>query len=191
MVKTRIVAACAECRTHWYKGLEPEWCEDAGHEHHEFTVHLHRSTVTLPDGTSVAAASFDSIDPYGRGHEPQYGLYLDPKWQPPWIHDHVGWPDFGVPANPDDLINALSGALERARQGQRVEIGCHGGHGRTGTALACLAVLVGHSAANAVAWVRANYCTQAVETPEQEAFVMGLDLSRRTASGTTGNDSIV
>jgi len=52
------------------------------------------------------------------------------------------------------------------------EIGCLGGHGRTGTALACLAVLAGHSPADAVAWVRTHYCDHAVETDDQAAFVL-------------------
>jgi protein-tyrosine phosphatase len=64
--------------------------------------------------------------------------------------------------------------LARARAGERVEIGCLGGHGRTGTAVACLAILSGHPPGEAVAWVRANYCVEAVETTEQEAFVVGL-----------------
>jgi protein-tyrosine phosphatase len=53
-------------------------------------------------------------------------------------------------------------------------VGCLGGHERTGTALACLAVLTGHPALHAVAWVRSSYCTRAVETPEQEAFIVTL-----------------
>jgi protein-tyrosine phosphatase len=65
---------------------------------------------------------------------------------------------------------------DRARAGQRVEIGCLGGHGRTGTALACLAVLSGEPANQAVAWVRTNYCSNAIETPEQAAFVSSLDI---------------
>jgi hypothetical protein len=40
--------------------------------------------------------------------------------------------------------------------------------------LACLAILSGHPPGEAVAWVRANYCVEAVETTEQEAFVVGL-----------------
>lgn len=79
-------------------------------------------------------------------------------------------PDFGVPEDPAHLVTALSTVLRRARTGQRVEVGCLGGHGRTGTALACLAVLSGHCADDAVAWVRASYCAMAVETPEQEVF---------------------
>jgi len=37
------------------------------------------------------------------------------------------------------VVEALKTALERARPGQDIEVGCLGGHGRTGTALACLA----------------------------------------------------
>lgn len=61
-----------------------------------------------------------------------------------------------------------------ARTGEQVEVGCIGGHGRTGTALAILAILTGHPAADAVAWVRANYCPKAVETVDQEAFITRL-----------------
>lgn len=52
-----------------------------------------------------------------------------------------------------------------------VEIGCLGGHGRTGTGLACLAVLVGAPRDPAVSWVRENYCSLAVETSVQEDLV--------------------
>jgi hypothetical protein len=38
-----------------------------------------------------------------------------------------------------------------------------------------LAVLSGHSAGDAVNWLRANYCSEAVETPEQEAFLVAVD----------------
>ena len=109
-----------------------------------------------------------------RDRPPDHGLYLDPRWRPPWAHDHLEWPDFGVPADPVPVVAALRSLLDRARAGEQVEVGCLGGHGRTGTALACLAVLGGHPAGDAVAWVRANYCGKAVETAEQEAFVAGL-----------------
>lgn len=131
--------------------------------------HRHLSPVLLPDGTRLIAASFDPS--YSRTREPDYGLYLDSRWQPPWAHDHVEWPDFGLPANTGTFTNQLKAVLERARSGQDVEVGCLGGHGRTGTALACLAVLAGHPATDAVAWVRAGYCAKAVETQGQEAFI--------------------
>jgi hypothetical protein len=43
--------------------------------------------------------------------------------------------------------------------------------------MAWLAVLSGHSAGDAVNWVRAHYCSRAVETPEQEAFVATVEHS--------------
>jgi hypothetical protein len=144
------------------------------HQHRQAEVHRHRSAVSLPDGTKITAVSFDAADPYARDRQPGYGLYLDRRWQPPWDHDHLDWPDFGVPADPALVLTALSSVIDRARTGERVEIGCIGGHGRTGTALAILAILTGHPAADAVAWVRANYCPKAVETADQEAFVTRL-----------------
>lgn len=89
-------------------------------------------------------------------------------------HDHLDWPDFGVPGDPAPVVAALRSLLTRARAGSEVELGCYGGHGRTGTALACLAVLCGHAPDEAVRWVRAAYCERAVATQEQEAFVLGL-----------------
>jgi protein-tyrosine phosphatase len=77
----------------------------------------------------------------------------------------------GLPAHVDALRDALLGLIARADEGGAVEIGCLGGHGRTGTALACLAVLTGTPSADAVEWVRANYCREAIETDQQEALV--------------------
>ena len=68
----------------------------------------------------------------------------------------------------------LVAGVTPGRSGQDVEVGCLGGHGRTGTALACLAVLTGHPSRDAVAWVRSSYCAKAVETQGQEAFVAAL-----------------
>jgi hypothetical protein len=141
-------------------------------------MHVHRDEVRLPDGTTVVAVTFDERDPYARERPPDFGLYFFERWQPPWPHAHVDWPDFGLPADSDALRRDLLGLLERAGEGEAVELGCLGGHGRTGTALACLAVLTGTPPAEAVAWVRANYCSHAVETEQQEAFVAsfaGLD----------------
>jgi|GEM_PF-2050492 len=174
MTETRLVVACSECRVHWYVDYEPAKCVDLDHNHQRFEVHRHRSVVVLPDGTEVIAVSFDTPDPYARDQLPDYGLYLDQRWDPPWIHDHLNWPDFGVPDDATQVVAALRSMLDRARAGERVEVGCLGGHGRTGTALACLCVLIGHPSSEAVAWVRANYCANAVETAEQESFVVGL-----------------
>jgi hypothetical protein len=171
VVETRSVTACTECQVHWHQDLEEAKCTDPDHPHQRFEVHRHRSVVALPDGARVTAVSFDAPDPYVREQPPDFGLYFDQRWQPPWTHDHLDWPDFGVPDDAAHVAAALRSLLERARARERVEIGCLGGHGRTGTALAALAILTGHPHGEAVAWVRANYCVDAVETSEQEAFV--------------------
>jgi hypothetical protein len=133
--------------------------------------HCHRSPVVLADGTAVVPVSLLGGDPCERDVAPAFGLYLDARWDPPWPHAYVDWPDFGLPVDGDGLRAALVALLDRARAGERVEIGCLGGHGRTGTALACLAVLAGTPADQAVAWARGAYCPRAVETDAQHAFV--------------------
>lgn len=173
MTEIRLMVACLECGSYWAADADPA-CTQVGHRRQQFEQHRHCSPVVLPDGTPVTAVSFDPADPYRRDHVPDYGLYLDPRWSPPWPHDHLQWPDFGVPANPAELVQALTSLLHRAKAGEKVEVGCLGGHGRTGTALSCLAVLSGQPAADAVPWVRANYCGQAVETAAQESFVAAL-----------------
>ncbi len=172
MIETRSVEVCPTCGVHWHRERQPARCLDPAHEHTIVEVHVHRSTVRLPDGTAVAAVSFDPLDPYSRTRDPRFGLYLDPAWHPPWPHGLFSWPDFGVPADPGELERALGRLLARARQGDEVELGCLGGHGRTGTALACLAVLCGQPPSTAVQWAREHYCVRAVETHEQEAFVV-------------------
>ena len=132
--------------------------------------HAHRDEVTFADGTTVVGVRFLVDDPYKRDHAPTFGLYLDQRWSPPWEHTHLPWVDFGVP-DATELRVALEDVLDRSRSGEHVEVGCLGGHGRTGTALACLAVMTGTPPGEAVAWVRAAYCEKAVETDEQHAFV--------------------
>lgn len=164
---------CRETGDVW-GSLAGEPCTDSSHAHYDSAidpVHRHRSAVVLPNGTAVMAVSFDPNDAYTREGRPDFGLYLDHNWSPPWEHDHVQWPDFSVPVSADELRDKLTGLLERARRGALVEMGCLGSHGRTGTALACLAILAGVPPTEAVAWVRSAHCEKSVETPEQAAFV--------------------
>jgi hypothetical protein len=172
----RVVLLCSESHQHWYDGVDAARCTSADHRHQRIEVHVHRAPVRLPDGTEIAAVSFDPADPYARANPPDYGVYFDERWAPDWAHEHVPWPDFGVPSDAGQLLTVLAAALDRALAGERVEIGCIGGHGRTGTALACLAVLAGLPAREAAGWVREHYCTAAIETAEQEEFVRSLTL---------------
>lgn len=55
--------------------------------------------------------------------------------------------------------------------GERVEAACRGGSGRTGTALAALAVLDGRTPREALTWVRGHYHRRAVETIWQRRWL--------------------
>lgn len=82
----------------------------------------------------------------------------------------IRWPDFRLPVDQNDAQDALHEAWRRAAA-ERVEVACAGGRGRTGTALACIAVLDGVPAHTAVAYVRQHYDPRAVETPWQRRYV--------------------
>lgn len=81
------------------------------------------------------------------------------------------WPDFGVPTDAQAAARSIVAAFRRAQAGQRVEVGCYGGKGRTGTILACMAVLAGVPRLDAVRWVRAVYSERAVERERQREWV--------------------
>jgi hypothetical protein len=126
--------------------------------------------VVLADGRRVRGRGLRSGLP--EGPAPTFGLYLLGKPPPPttWEARWIRWPDFRLPRDPDDAVAALRDALDRAAT-ERVEVACGGGTGRTGTALACLAVLAGTPPEEAVALVRAGYRRRAVETRAQRRFV--------------------
>ncbi|HUG15378.1 MAG TPA: protein-tyrosine phosphatase family protein [Thermomicrobiales bacterium] len=136
----------------------------------------------MPDGTIVRARPVNERDPDDAWRD--FGLYCDPRWAPIWPSDLIDWPDFGVPADAECAAEQIVAAYERARSGQHVEIGCIGGLGRTGTVLACMAILAGSEPANAVAWVRETYDARAVETPEQERWVEWFGGRRGSGRGT-------
>lgn len=125
--------------------------------------------LALPSGRRVRGRGLREPSD---GPRPDLGLYLLPR--PPagigWDTRWVRWRDFGLPADPAALRTALGEVWERATA-ERVEIACRGGTGRTGTALACLAVLDGVPPDEAVGFVREHYRRRAVETPAQRAFV--------------------
>ncbi|MEU6861057.1 protein-tyrosine phosphatase family protein [Glycomyces sp. NPDC046736] len=126
--------------------------------------------LRLPSGRLVRGRGLGH--PMPEGQKPEFALYLlgnEPpqvEWESVWVR----WKDFRLPSDKDDFTAALRRAWTRSET-ERVELACHGGHGRTGTALACLAILDGVPAAEAVAYVRANYRKRAVETPGQRRFV--------------------
>lgn len=101
-----------------------------------------------------------------------FGLYLLAHAPPPmdWETRWLPWPDFRVPRDREQAVVELTEAHRRAVV-ERVEIACTGGRGRTGTALACIAIIAGVPAEDAVDYVRRHYDRHAVETPFQRRFV--------------------
>jgi hypothetical protein len=103
-----------------------------------------------------------------------FSLVLAKGPVPAWPFRRITWPDFWVPTDRADALDALREAHRRALAGERVEAVCRGGKGRTGTALAALAVLDGLSPADAVRWARAGYHPHAVETPWQRRWLRSV-----------------
>jgi rhodanese/phosphatase family protein len=126
--------------------------------------------LRLPSGLLVRGRGLR--EPMPSGHPPTFGVYLlgSPPPELGWPSRWVRWPDFRLPRDPAYLREVLTEVLELGRSG-RAEIACGGGRGRTGTALACLAVLDGVPPAEAVGYVREHYHPGAVETPWQRRFV--------------------
>lgn len=110
--------------------------------------------------------------PLPDGPIPDFAVYLlgerpaPVEWEARWVR----WPDFRLPRERRDAQDVLREAWQRA-EAERVEIACGGGRGRTGTALACMAVLDGVPTHEAVVFAREQYDPRAVETPWQRRFV--------------------
>ncbi len=133
--------------------MPPAWLDETG-------------LVTLPTGVRVRGRRIG--DP---ASEADFTLLLADGPLPTWPTRRIRWPDFWVPSDRADALDALHEAHRRALAGERVEVACRGGIGRTGTALAALAILDGLPASQAVDWVRANHHHRAVETPWQRRWL--------------------
>ncbi len=148
--------------------------------------------ITLPDGTLIRGRARRAVLP--AGPLPDFGLYLGrppdqrrrgmfgrrPGWQPDWPADWIDWPDFRTPRNEQLAAATIEHAYLLAGAGQRVEIACDGGTGRTGTVIACMAILASHPADDVVAWTRRHYQPRAVETPAQHRWIRWFATHGRT-----------
>jgi hypothetical protein len=132
------------------------------------------SIVEFPDGRRIRGRGLRQALPAGQ--DPVFAVYLLARDPGPfdWEHRWVRWPVFRTPTSTNDATSALQDAYERSAT-ERVEIACAGGVGRTGTALAGIAVLAGVPHAEAVAWVRHRYNERAAETPWQRRWVLKFE----------------
>jgi hypothetical protein len=109
----------------------------------------------------VPAGVVRELRPYLLGREPELVAWLA-RW--------MAWPDFRLPR---DRVAARAALVEDWKRSavEGIEIGCCGGWGRTGIALACHAVPDGVGPADAVAYVRRHYHPRPGETPWQHRSV--------------------
>ncbi|MEW2530165.1 protein-tyrosine phosphatase family protein [Streptomyces sp. NPDC047071] len=137
--------------------------------------------LKLPSGRLVRGRGLRRPLPEGPG--PMFAVYLLGRPAPPveWDARWLRWPDFRLPSDRAEARRLLGEAWARAAT-ERVEVACGGGVGRTGTALACLAVLDGVPGDEAVGYVRAGYHRRAVETPWQRRFVRAFAAGSGTAA---------
>lgn len=78
--------------------------------------------------------------------------------------------DMKAPSNPEEFSKFIDWLIVQLSANKKVHIGCIGGHGRTGTVLAALvARFLG--VADAITYVRDNYCQKAVESQVQIDFL--------------------
>ena len=153
-----------------------------------------RDTVKLDDGLTVFASGKFDVKAVDDDDRVDFGIYLDRGWMGytapastigtwfPWMEHaapvhhpavYLNWPDRKRPStDPEVMVELGNWIFEQSKDGQGVEIGCLGGHGRTGTLLACLLAIQGHNPYNAVNKLWADYCTQAVEDASQMSYIV-------------------
>ena len=103
----------------------------------------HLDPVVLPEGTRLTVSP--SIWP-PRTCVPASRPWpvLRTRWQPPWDHGHICWPDFGLPT--DATLLPGRSCVSKAGPWGSTRGGMSRRSGRTGTVLSCLAALSGHPA---------------------------------------------
>jgi hypothetical protein len=88
----------------------------------------------------------------------------------------LDWSDYDVPSLDTQFWYDLYDYIVEKKA--KTLVFCVGGHGRTGTAMACLLVASGYTADESIAIVRENYCKKAIESKLQEQYVHEIDEAR-------------
>ena len=149
-----------------------------------------RDNIKVGDYTVTVSAQTDKprMGEVDDSVMPELGVYLAMSWQdamsPIWgagvktPHSidkyptiYCKWPDYGAVhlTVVDWLVKAMMVSMEA---GMSVDIGCQGGHGRTGCLLACLIAKVeGKGSKAAMDAVHKRHCTKAIESHSQENLI--------------------
>ena len=90
----------------------------------------------------------------------------------------LDWPDMGVLDAPREFWVKFWELLNRDRV-KRVLFFCVGGHGRTGSAIGCLAtVALNAHGGQIIREIRDTYCKNAIETRAQENYVRSMTVKK-------------
>jgi hypothetical protein len=178
-----------EQRNHRFDSVQNLWVPVASSSNSTWSKKCKHFMVPFAlEGNLTIYASAERDAPYNWKREdkdkPDVGVYLYSGWvrdefystpglnvpwavESSWPMAHLPWPDYGVPSDPDDVVRAVAWILDLLAEGKRVETGCMGGHGRTGTILACILAAQGVKPGTAIKRVRDDYCEEALEGPKQ------------------------
>jgi hypothetical protein len=80
--------------------------------------------------------------------------------------------DMCAPKSPKDFKAMIKWMAEQLEAGKKIQVGCIGGHGRTGLVLAALVAYTKVAPKNAIQYVRKHHCKKAVESASQIKFLM-------------------
>lgn len=87
---------------------------------------------------------------------------------------YVPWPDMGVIPYRTLSAAVVWSLTHIGPTESKLEIGCVGGHGRTGTMLGAILIYHGRNGTEAIDEVRKRYCDKAIETKGQEELLHSL-----------------
>jgi hypothetical protein len=142
-------------------------------EHKPLTVEVEGKTLKIWGG-SASFPENQECDVYVSLQEGSSSRLASDAWdagQPDFVQEiYYAIRDQHAPKNGPRFKRMITWVCNRLHEGKEVHVGCIGGHGRTGMALAAIyAVLTGKD--DGISYVRANYCKKAVETQEQVDFL--------------------
>lgn len=148
-----------------------------------------RDPVALEDGLTIFASAARDAKTLSKDvdTEVDFGVYLYSGWEPslmvspgievPWQQEwpykgvFLDWTDYRAPDDDLPIYDVVRWTLDQMQEGAKVETGCLGGHGRTGTFIALLLVAQGVTPPDAVDRVRKDHCEHAIESVSQVEFV--------------------
>lgn len=124
--------------------------------------------IRISDGWSSV---FDTQVKLSGGADELFSDKLTMRKVPPTID--IEWPDFEAPDMDNTWWEEVAAGILKLPAGSNIVVYCLGGHGRTGTALSILAILMEAvpPKEDAVLWLRDKYCQKIVESSAQLTYI--------------------